>query len=34
MGFIQGVSPTGRLQVLLEDKVLKEYDMKEISLMY
>ncbi len=34
MGFIKGVSNTGRLQVLLEDEVLKEFDMKEIKLMY
>ncbi|NER18401.1 biotin--[acetyl-CoA-carboxylase] ligase [Spongiivirga citrea] len=34
MGFIKGVSNSGRLQVLLEDEVLKEFDMKEIKLMY
>lgn len=34
MGFIKGVSNTGRLQVLLEDEVMKEFDMKELQLMY
>ncbi len=33
-GFIQSVSQTGSLQVLLEDAVLKEYDLKEIKLLY
>ncbi len=34
MGFIRGVSKQGKLMVALEDEVLKEYNMKEISLMY
>jgi BirA family biotin operon repressor/biotin-[acetyl-CoA-carboxylase] ligase len=33
-GFIKSVSHTGSLQVLLEDAVLKEYDLKEIRLLY
>jgi BirA family biotin operon repressor/biotin-[acetyl-CoA-carboxylase] ligase len=33
-GFIQSVSQTGRLQVLLEDTILKEFDLKEITLLY
>jgi BirA family biotin operon repressor/biotin-[acetyl-CoA-carboxylase] ligase len=33
-GFIKSVSQTGSLQVLLEDAVLKEYDLKEIKLLY
>ena len=34
MGFIRGVSPTGRLQITLEDNVLKEFDIKEVKLLY
>jgi BirA family biotin operon repressor/biotin-[acetyl-CoA-carboxylase] ligase len=34
MGFIRGVSDEGRLQVTLEDEVKKEFDMKEVSLLY
>lgn len=34
MGFIRGVSDEGRLQVTLEDDVKKEFDMKEVSLLY
>ncbi len=34
MGFIQGVSPQGKLQLLLEDEVQQEYDLKEVKLLY
>ncbi len=34
MGFITGVSDIGKLMVTLEDGVLKEFNMKEISLLY
>ncbi len=34
MGFIQGVSEDGKLNVLLEDEVLEAFDLKEIKLMY
>lgn len=34
MGIIQGVSPVGKLQVLLEDDSIKEFDIKEIQLLY
>ncbi|MCD2260553.1 biotin--[acetyl-CoA-carboxylase] ligase [Psychroserpens luteolus] len=33
-GFIKGVSNTGHLQVLLEDNILKEFDLKEVKLLY
>ncbi|QRM87983.1 biotin--[acetyl-CoA-carboxylase] ligase [Lacinutrix sp. WUR7] len=33
-GIIQSVSQNGNLQVLLEDNVLNEYDLKEIKLLY
>lgn len=33
-GFIKGVSDSGNLQVRLEDSIQKEYDLKEITLMY
>ena len=33
-GFIKGVSETGNLQVLLEDEIIKEFDMKSITLLY
>ncbi|PWH81752.1 biotin--[acetyl-CoA-carboxylase] ligase [Algibacter marinivivus] len=33
-GFIKSVSNSGKLQVLLEDDILKEYDLKEITLLY
>ncbi|KAB1067833.1 biotin--[acetyl-CoA-carboxylase] ligase [Tamlana haliotis] len=33
-GFIKGVSNFGNLQVLLEDNIIKEFDLKEITLMY
>lgn len=34
MGFIRKISPEGKLVVELEDAVLKEFDLKEIKLMY
>ncbi|MBU2947255.1 biotin--[acetyl-CoA-carboxylase] ligase [Zobellia uliginosa] len=34
MGFIRGVSPTGKLQIVLEDNVIKEFDIKEVKLLY
>jgi BirA family biotin operon repressor/biotin-[acetyl-CoA-carboxylase] ligase len=33
-GFIKSVSNSGNLQILLEDEVIKEFDLKEISLLY
>jgi BirA family biotin operon repressor/biotin-[acetyl-CoA-carboxylase] ligase len=33
-GFIKGVSDSGNLQVLLEDDIQKEYELKEITLLY
>ena len=33
-GFIKGISNSGKLQVVLEDAVLKEFDLKEIQLLY
>lgn len=33
-GIIKSVSNSGNLQVLIEDDVLKEFDLKEISLLY
>jgi len=33
-GFIKGVSNEGKLQVLLEDNILKAFDLKEITLLY
>lgn len=33
-GFIKGVSNSGKLNVLLEDKITKEFDLKEITLMF
>lgn len=33
-GYIKGVTETGKLQVLVEDEQLKEFDMKQISLLY
>ncbi|WP_298555041.1 biotin--[acetyl-CoA-carboxylase] ligase [uncultured Algibacter sp.] len=33
-GFIKGVSESGHLQVLLEDNILKAFDLKEITLLY
>ncbi len=34
MGFIRGVSPRGKLVIALEDEILKEFDLKEVRLMY
>jgi len=34
MGIIQGVSTSGKLQVLLEDDSISEYDIKEIQMLY
>lgn len=34
MGIIQGVSPIGKLQVLLEDDTISEFDIKEIQMLY
>lgn len=33
-GFIKAISVSGNLQVLLEDGIVKEYDLKDISLLY
>lgn len=33
-GFIKSISNSGNLQVLLEDNIIKEYDLKEITLLY
>ncbi|MFC4721483.1 biotin--[acetyl-CoA-carboxylase] ligase [Geojedonia litorea] len=33
-GYIQGVSKAGNLQVLIEDGIVKEFDLKEVSLLY
>jgi BirA family biotin operon repressor/biotin-[acetyl-CoA-carboxylase] ligase len=33
-GFIQGVTQEGKLLVLLEDEIVKEFDLKEIQLLY
>lgn len=33
-GFIKAVSVSGNLQVLLEDDIVKEYDLKDITLLY
>nr|WP_321237310.1 biotin--[acetyl-CoA-carboxylase] ligase [uncultured Psychroserpens sp.] len=33
-GFIKGVSNSGHLQVLIEDDILKEFDLKEVKLLY
>lgn len=34
MGIIQGVSPIGKLRVLLEDDAIVEFDIKEIQMLY
>ncbi|WP_409416873.1 biotin--[acetyl-CoA-carboxylase] ligase [Flavobacterium sp. PS2] len=34
MGIIQGVSPIGKLQVLLEDDSVSEFEIKEIKMLY
>ncbi|MCF6296231.1 MAG: biotin--[acetyl-CoA-carboxylase] ligase [Flavobacteriaceae bacterium] len=33
-GFINGISNSGKLQVTLEDEILKEFDLKEVQLLY
>jgi BirA family biotin operon repressor/biotin-[acetyl-CoA-carboxylase] ligase len=33
-GFIKGVTKYGKLQVLLEDEIVKKFDLKEIELLY
>lgn len=33
-GFVKGVTKYGKLQVILEDEIVKKYDLKEITLMY
>ncbi|WP_026753537.1 biotin--[acetyl-CoA-carboxylase] ligase [Sediminibacter sp. Hel_I_10] len=33
-GFINGISSTGKLKVLLEDEIIKEFDLKQIKLLY
>lgn len=33
-GYIKGVSNTGNLQVMVEDNIVKEFDLKSISLLY
>jgi len=33
-GFIEGVTKYGKLQVLLEDEIIKKFDLKEIQLLY
>jgi BirA family biotin operon repressor/biotin-[acetyl-CoA-carboxylase] ligase len=34
MGIIQGISPIGRLLVLLEDDSVVEFDIKEVQMLY
>ena len=34
MGIIQGVSPIGKLEILLEDDSVSEFDIKEIQMLY
>jgi BirA family biotin operon repressor/biotin-[acetyl-CoA-carboxylase] ligase len=34
MGIIQGVSPIGKLQVLLEDDTVAEFEIKEVKMLY
>ena len=33
-GFIKGISNSGKLNVLLEDEITQEFDLKEITLLY
>jgi BirA family transcriptional regulator, biotin operon repressor / biotin---[acetyl-CoA-carboxylase] ligase len=33
-GFIKGISNSGKLQIVLEDGILKEFDLKEVQLLY
>jgi BirA family biotin operon repressor/biotin-[acetyl-CoA-carboxylase] ligase len=34
MGIIQGISSIGKLQILLEDNSIAEFDVKEIQMLY
>jgi BirA family biotin operon repressor/biotin-[acetyl-CoA-carboxylase] ligase len=34
MGIIKGVSPFGKLQILLENDTIKEYNLKEVQMLY
>jgi len=34
MGIIQGVSPTGKIKILLEDDTVAEFEIKEIQMLY
>ena len=34
MGFIKGVSDAGKLKILMEDNILKEFNLKEVKLLY
>jgi BirA family biotin operon repressor/biotin-[acetyl-CoA-carboxylase] ligase len=34
MGIIQGVSSVGKIQILLEDDSVSEFDIKEIQMLY
>jgi BirA family biotin operon repressor/biotin-[acetyl-CoA-carboxylase] ligase len=34
MGIIQGVSAVGKLEILLEDDSIAEFDIKEIQMLY
>ena len=34
MGIIQGVSSTGKIQILLEDDTVAEFDIKEVQMLY
>ncbi|MDX6189760.1 biotin--[acetyl-CoA-carboxylase] ligase [Flavobacterium sp. Fl-318] len=34
MGIIQGVSPVGKIQIMLEDDSVKEFEIKEIQMLY
>ncbi len=34
MGIIQGVSPQGKLRILLEKDLISEFDIKEIQMLY
>lgn len=33
-GFIKGISKSGKLNVLLEDEIIQDFDLKEITLLY
>ena len=34
MGFIKGVSSAGKLKILMEDDIMKEFSLKEVQLLY